>query len=145
MGFEVYGRQRTRNSTPSVTINTLGRFSISSSATKMLKFHIGVENVLLMWDKASKQVAIKPILKGDPRAYPLKSYGKKENSGTGFSAVSFLRHINFDFSKTNTFPVEWNSKENMLVFNIPSEFLGLPTINFDELATTGKRRISLDD
>jgi hypothetical protein len=127
MGFEIYGRQRTRNSTPSVTINTLGRFSISSSATKILKFHPTVENVLLMWDKAARQVAIKPVLKGDLRTYPLKTYGKKENSGAGFSAVSFLRYIKFDFSKTRTFPVEWNSKEAMLVFNVPENCIFIDT------------------
>ena len=121
MAFEVYGRERTRASAPTVTINNLGRFSISSSATKMLKIVPEVTSVFLLWDKTTNQVGIKPAaMNGDSRAFPLKTYGKKENSGAGFSAVSFLRFINYDFNKTRTFPVEW--KDGMLVFNITSQF-----------------------
>lgn len=123
MAFEVFERQRTRTVAPRVAINKLGRLSINSSATKILKMHPDVKNVFLMWDKTTRQVGIKPSMKSDQRTYPLTSYGKKENSASGFSAVSFLRHINFDFSETHTFPVEWSSKDAMLIFSIPAEML----------------------
>jgi hypothetical protein len=120
MSFEIVPRLRSRVSVPRVTINRLGRFNINSSATKMLKITPEVAHVFLLWDKTTNRVGIKPLLKGDQRSYPLKVYGKQENSGSGFSAVSFLRYINYDFSKTRAFPVEW--KDSMLVFDITSQF-----------------------
>src|SRR5260370_40819702 len=128
MSFEVFTREFVRTTEPKVTITSLGRFSINNSASALLKKNVAVEFVLLLWDKATSRVAIQPVKKGDHRAYPLKAYGPKGRSGTGFSAVTFLNFINYDWSKTHSFPVEWRATENMLTFMTPQEYLtGRPT------------------
>lgn len=132
MPFEVFTREFVRTSEPKVTITALGRFSINNSASAFLKKVAGTESVLLLWEKSSAQVGIQPAKKGDHRAYPLKAYGPKGRSGTGFSAVTFLNFINYDWSQTRSFPVKW--VDNMLVFSIPWEHLkGRPTVPLAEL------------
>lgn len=124
MSFEVFTREFVRTTEPKVTITNLGRFSINNSATALLKRTQGAESILLLWEKATNRVAIQPAKKGDPRSYPLKAYGPKGRSGTGFSAVTFLRFINYNYSETHSFPVEFSG--GMLVFTIPSELTTTP-------------------
>jgi hypothetical protein len=119
MAFEVFTREFVRSKAPKVTISGLGRFSINNSASAMLKKNPTVESVLLLWDKSTHQIGIEPVKKGDHRSYPLKAYGPKGKSGTGFSAVTFLNFINYDWSQTRSFPAEWTG--TMLIFTIPSE------------------------
>jgi len=122
MAFEVYTREFVRSTAPKVTITNYGRVAINNSASKLLRKK--QENfVLLLWDKSNGAVGIQPISKDDHRAYPLKAYGPKGRSGTGFSAVTFLNHINYDWSETHSYEVEWRSAENMLTFTIPQERL----------------------
>jgi hypothetical protein len=116
MAFEVFTREFVRSSAPKVTITSLGRFSINNGASALLKTNPQTEWVLLLWDGATNRVAIQPVKKGDIRAYPLKAYGPKGRSGTGFSAVTFLNFINYDWSETRSFAAEWT--EGMLVFKI---------------------------
>jgi hypothetical protein len=127
MSFEVFTRDFVRTTAPKVTISNYGRFSINNSGTKMLRKNQETL-VLLLWDKATHTVGIQPVKKEDHRTYPLKAYGPKGRSGTGFSAVTFLNFVNYDWSKTRSFPVEWRANENMLTFTIPEEYLkGRPT------------------
>ena len=128
MSFEIYTREFVRTTAPKVTITNYGRIAINNSATKMLrKKQEGF--VLLLWEKSSGTVGIQAIPKEDGRAYPLKAYGPKGRSGTGFSAVTFLNYINYDWSETHSFNVEWRSAENMLAFAVPQELLkGKPTL-----------------
>lgn len=121
MPFEVFTREFVRTTEPKVTITNLGRFSINNSASALLKKNPNIKFVLLLWDKATGRVAVQPVKEGDFRAYPLRAYGPKGKSGTGFSAVTFLNHINYDWSVTRSFPAEW--LDNLLVFTIPVEHL----------------------
>jgi hypothetical protein len=141
MPFEVFTREFVRTKEPKVTITALGRFSINNSASAFLKHVVPTpDTVLLLWDKVAGQVAIQPAKKGDHRAYPLKTYGPKGRSGTGFSAVTFLNFINYDWSETRSFHAKW--ADNMLVFTVPKENLkGRPMANLGELMLTGKDRL----
>ena len=121
MGFEVFTREFVRTTDPKVTITALGRFAINNSATALLKKNGPVDRVLLLWDNVAHKVAIQPLKKSDPRSYSLKAYGPKGRSGTGFSAVTFLDFINYNWSTTRWFPAEWD--EHMLIFTIPQEHL----------------------
>lgn len=122
MAFEVFTRNFTRTTAPKVTITNFGRIAINNSASdKLAKNHDGF--VVLLWDKATNRVGIQPVKREDTRTYPLKAYGPKGRSGTGFSAVTFLNFINYDWSETRSFPAEWNQTENMLIFGIPQEHL----------------------
>ena|SRR5579863_2180052 len=123
MPFEVFTREFVRTTAPKITLTNYGRFAINNSGSNMLK-KSHETNVLLLWDKATHTVGIQPVKKEDDRTYTLKAYGPKGRSGTGFSAVTFLNFINYDWSKTRSFSVEWRSAENMLTFTIPQEYLG---------------------
>ena len=127
MPFEVFTRDFVRTRAPKVTITNYGRFSINNGGSKMLRKNQEAF-VLLWWDKTTHTVGIQPVKKEDDRTYPLKAYGPKGRSGTGFSAVTFLNFINYDWSRTRPFSVTWNGAENMLTFTIPQEHLtGRPT------------------
>ena len=142
MPFEIYTREFVRSSEPKVTVTNLGRFSINNSASALLKKNTPTESVLLLWDKATNRVGIQPVKKGDHRSYPLKAYGPKGRSGTGFSAVTFLNFINYDWSQTRSYPVEWT--ENMLTFSIQPEHLGGKPKPIGSMIFRPKRRIKLE-
>lgn len=122
MPFEVFTRERVRTSTPKISINSYGRFNINTGATALLKKNPSVKTVLLLWDKETHRIGIQPAKEGDIRAYPLKAYGAKGRSGTGFSAMTFLNHINYDWSVTRSFAAK-PADNNMLVIIIPEEYL----------------------
>lgn len=120
MSFEIFTRQMVRTGDPMVTLMATGRMSLNKQAGNRLE-QKAVERVLLLWDKDSRRVGIKPITKKDPRSYKL-SYASRGNSA-GFSAVTFFRFINYDWDKTRSYPVEWNEEEDMYIFTIPPEHL----------------------
>jgi hypothetical protein len=125
VAFEIFTREIVRSVEPTVTITTMGRIALNKSATAVLE-KSAVEYVLMLWDKESNRAAIRPIGKKDRRSYRL-SYGTKGN-GAGFSAVTFLNFIKYDWSKTRSFAIEWVTKtEDMYIFTIPQEHLtGMP-------------------
>jgi hypothetical protein len=122
MAFEVFTRDFVRTTAPKITLTNFGRFSINNSGAMLLRKNQELW-VLLLWDKAAHTVGIQPVKKEDNRTYPLKTYGPKGRSGMGFSAVTFLNFINYDWSKTRSFPVEWREAERVLAFTIPYEYL----------------------
>ncbi|SPF44660.1 hypothetical protein SBA1_550025 [Candidatus Sulfotelmatobacter kueseliae] len=122
MAFEVYTRTYVRTTSPKVSVSNFGRIGINNSASDFLtKTHSGF--VILLWDKATNRVGIQPVKKEDDKTYPIKAYGPKGKGGTGFSAVTFLNFIRYDWTKTRSFPAEWLANESMLVFTIPQEHL----------------------
>ncbi len=126
MAFEVYTREYVRTTSPKVSISTFGRISLNRSATEFLsKTYTGF--VILLWDKATNRVGIQAAKKEDDRTYSLKAYGPKGKTGSGFSAVTFLNFIKYDWSKTRSFTAEWSASDNMLVFGIlPENLSGHP-------------------
>ena len=120
MPFEVFDRKTIRRVEPTVTLTILGRIAMNTGAATLLQ-KAGAEYVLLLWDPDAKKVAIKVIGKKEPRAYVLH-FGKNGN-GAGFSAMTFLNHIKYDFSESRAFPLEWDETGNMFVFSIPTEHL----------------------
>src|ERR1700692_3818143 len=118
MPFEVFSRKTSRVGTPMMTFNSLGRIALNKSSTRRLEKD-AVEFVVLLWDRDSRRVAIRPLTKKDPRAYRV-AYGKKGN-GAGFSAKTFLDYIEYDYSISRSFPVEWNDKEGQFEAQIPAE------------------------
>jgi hypothetical protein len=120
MGFEIFTRQMIRTGDPMVTLMATGRMSLNKMAGHRFE-QKAVDHVLLLWDKETRQAAIKPISKKDTRSYKL-SYASKGNSA-GFSAVTFFRFINYDWDETRSYPLEWNEEDNMYIFTIPPEHL----------------------
>lgn len=118
MAYEVFTRKTSRVGSPMVTLSILGRISLNKAATRTLEKD-ATEFVILLWDREARSIGIRPITKKDPRAYRV-SYGKKGN-GAGFSAKTFLDHIEYSPDQTRSFPVEWNDQENMFEVQIPVE------------------------
>src|SRR5216684_1072843 len=127
MGFEIFTRQVTRTIEPRVTITSMGRIALNRGASDILAKN-RTEFVLLLWDKETRRCAIQPIVKRDSRAYKLRSYGPKGN-GLGFSCVTFLNYIKYDWSDTRAFDLEYMGSEKLLVFTIPEQHLeGRPEV-----------------
>jgi hypothetical protein len=122
MAFEVFSRKVRRLASPQITLTTLGRIALNKAATAVLEKQV-VENVVLLWDAETKRFAIRPISKKDPRAYRVH-YGKKGN-GAGFSAVTFLDHIGYNYKDVSTsFPADWNEEEGMFLVSLIDVVLG---------------------
>jgi len=122
MAFEVFSRKVRRLASPQVTFTTLGRIALNKAATAVLD-KLVVENVVLLWDADTKRIGIRPISKKDSRAYRVH-YGKNGN-GAGFSAVTFLDHIGYNYKEgSNSFPAEWNDGEGMFLISLADVTLG---------------------
>ncbi|MBZ5665512.1 MAG: hypothetical protein LAO30_12995 [Acidobacteriia bacterium] len=120
MAWEIFTRKVRRSGTPAITFNKLGRISLNKTATATLEKD-AVEFVLLLWDADKRQVGVRPIKKKDQRAYRL-AYGKKGN-GAGFSAKTFMDHIDYDYSESRSTPVRWDDGESMFIAELPTEFI----------------------
>jgi hypothetical protein len=120
MSWEIFSRTMVKTSEPTVTLMRSGRMFLNKSASTRFE-EKAVERVLLLWNKESRQVGIKPITKKDTRSYKL-SYSGRGNSA-GMSAVQFYKYIDYNWEKTLNYPIAWNDDEGMYVFTIPAERL----------------------
>src|ERR1035437_3872733 len=100
----------------------MGRLALNKMATAKLKEN-NVEFVQLLWDKESSKVGIRPCerVKGSYNV----TYGDNGN-GAGFSCVTFLNFLTYDWTETRNFPLEWEDDHTMYVFHIPEEHIGKP-------------------
>jgi hypothetical protein len=121
MAWEIYQRQIIRTGEPTVTIGKMGRIAFNMVATAILSKHKAT-HVILMWNKESSECAVRIASSKDAGAYIL-TYNAKYN-GAGFSAVTFLNYIRYDWTETRPFNAVWDDSSNMLVFSIPQEYFG---------------------
>jgi hypothetical protein len=121
MAWEVYTRQTIRTGEPAVTIGKMGRIAFNMIATATFESK-KVTHVVLMWDKELFKCGVKSATSKDVGAYTL-TYNEKSN-GAGFSAVTFLNYIRYDWTETRSFNAEWDEEEELLVFSIPAEHFG---------------------
>ena len=93
---------------------------MNKAATAILEDK-STKNVILLWDKDSKRIALKLLSGPDTtlNAYKIH-YGVKGN-GAGFAAKTFLEFIGFDSSKSRSFRADWNEKEQMLEVQLPAD------------------------
>ena len=121
MAWEVYQRQVIRTGEPTVTIGKMGRIAFNMLAASILKNN-NATHVVLMWDKDSNKCAAKIASSKDAGAYKV-IFAAKSN-GAGFSAVTFLNHIRYDWTETRSFNAAWDDSTKMLVFSIPQKHFG---------------------
>jgi hypothetical protein len=121
MAWEVYKRQIIRTGEPTVTIGKMGRIAFNMVATDILSGDKAT-HIILMWDRESKKCAAKIASSKDTGAYKL-TFNAKSN-GSGFSAVTFLNYIHYDWTETRSFNAEWDDSEKMLIFTIPQQYFG---------------------
>jgi hypothetical protein len=121
MGWEIYTRTtQMRETQPTVNISKLGRIGLNRATAQLLKKNF-TERVLLMFDRESNRIALRPITKKDPSAYSVL-YGRKD-AYASVAGKGFFLFIGYDLSKGRTFPAKWNEKDNILEVEIPSECL----------------------
>jgi hypothetical protein len=123
MAWEVFTKKVVRTGEPVVTLGKMGRVAFNMQATGILE-DAKVDYVVLLWDKDTNRCGVKVANSKEPGAYKL-TYNRKYN-GAGFSAVTFLNYIKYDWTETRAFNAEWDGTVKMFVFEIPKEHLGKP-------------------
>jgi len=121
MTWEVFTRKIIRTGEPTVTIGKMGRIAFNMVATEIL-IENNATHVVMMWNNESKECAAKVSSSKDVGAYTL-TFNKKSN-GAGFSAVTFLNYIRYDWTETRAFNAVWDDSAKMIVFKIPVEHFG---------------------
>ena len=121
MAWEVYKRQIIRTGEPAVTIGKMGRIGLNMVATGILQ-ELKATHAVLMFDREASRCALKVATSKDEGAYTI-TFNEKSN-GSGFSAVTFLNYIHYDWTETRAFNAEWDENGKMFVFSIPKEHFG---------------------
>ena len=123
MAWEVFTKKIIRTGDPVITLGKMGRVAFNMQATNIFETH-NVTHVQLLWDKELQRCGVKSATSKDTGAYKL-TFNAKSN-GAGFSAVTFLNHIKYDWTETRSFNAEWDENAKMFVFDIPKEHLENP-------------------
>jgi hypothetical protein len=118
MAYEVFEKVTRRVTTPMMTISSGGRLNFNTAASEILHKN-AVEDVLLMWDREARKVAIRSIAKKDARSYRMRF--SRENRAAGFAAKPFLEYIGYDYSHTKAFPCAWNEEQGMFEAALPAD------------------------
>jgi hypothetical protein len=118
MAYVVFEKVIRRVTTPMLTISPLGRLNFNTAASDTLHKN-AVEDVLLMWDKEARKMAIRSITKKDSRSYRMR-YSKRSKAA-GFAAKPFLEFVGYDYSKTRSFPCAWNDEQGMFEITFPTD------------------------
>lgn len=118
MGYEIFTRQVTRVSTPTITLNRRGRMVFNVAATKILH-DLGAETAFLLWDSDARKFAVRTTTKRDERAVRVRySTGHK---WAAISAMGFLIHIGHNMETTRAYPATWNVAESMFEVSMEAE------------------------
>ncbi|MGH9863885.1 MAG: hypothetical protein ACRD4H_00565 [Candidatus Acidiferrales bacterium] len=117
MSYEVFERKATRFTSPAITLTRFGKILPNAMAARKFKEH-AVEQVLLLWDKGQRKIAVRAATKGDRRSFKV-SYTRKY--GASISGASFLKSIDWRETKRVTFPATWNEDEHMFEFSLTNK------------------------
>jgi hypothetical protein len=102
-----------------VSIGQSGKIALNAAATRIL-LEAGIKSVLLLWDKASRKIAIKAAQKSDKNAFAASTV--RSSTGT-IRAKSFVNHIGWSARDRQKFPAIWNGEEKMFEITLPSVHL----------------------
>jgi hypothetical protein len=118
VAYELFNIRSIRIGSPTLTIRPDGRFDLNADAGDLLR-RAGAKFVQILWDADAQRVALRPLPRSGESSYKLLVRSGKRS--TSFSALTFLRYIGWDLSKSATVPVEWNEKETVLEALLPRE------------------------
>jgi hypothetical protein len=121
MAWEVFTKKIIRTGDPVITLGKMGRMAFNMQATNIFEAH-NATHVVLLWDKEAYKCGVRLASNKDVGAYKL-TFNKKYN-GAGFSAVTFMNHIRYDWTETRAFNADWDEAAQMFVFAIPQEHFG---------------------
>jgi hypothetical protein len=117
MAYEVFERTSARVEEPTITLRSEGRIAINAAAVRILK-QVGIKNVLLLWDRSHRKIALKAAQKAETNAYAVSFTGNHSGIVRG---KAFLEHIGWTTSQSQMFPATWNEKEKMLEITLPPQ------------------------
>src|ERR1700674_1955344 len=120
MAYEVFKRTTVRVEQPSLSLVPDGRIAFNAAAVRVLT-GAGVKSVLLLWDRASRKVALKAAAKGEKDCYAV-SIVKGTYSGS-LRAKSFLSHIGWSAPKRTMLPATGNEKGKIFEITLRPDFL----------------------
>lgn len=118
MAYEVFTRTAVRVESPTISIVPDGRMVLNAAASRILSAS-GVKYVVLLWDKASRRMAVKATAKGDKNGYAVSL-----SHGASLRAKAFTRHIGWTATRRELLPATWNEKDLMLEVSLPLRCLG---------------------
>ena|SRR5580698_4445050 len=99
MAYELFHSKAAKFSSPQLTIRS-GRIAFNADAGDILA-GVGMRFAHLLWDAATRKIAIRPIMKEDENTFRV-SIPQGKRGGT-ISAQSFLNYIQWRASR----PVMW--------------------------------------
>ncbi len=115
-----YKGNQVGNLTPCVSFCKNGMMYFNKAATKEFRKE-AISTVLLFWDKEARLVGIQKCYDDKKDIYYKLRYDTKNAVGSKFSAISFLKYIEFDRSKKKVFPIHWDDEEKMFIFEVAQE------------------------
>jgi hypothetical protein len=116
VAYELFNIRSIRIGSPILVIKPDGRFDLNADAGDLLR-QAGAKFVQIFWDAETSKIALRPLAKSGESSYKLLVRSGKRS--TSFSALTFLRYIGWDLSKSATVPVDWNEKEEFLEASLP--------------------------
>jgi hypothetical protein len=137
MGYEIFTKKVQYRGSPGISLTKMGIVAFNKGSAAMLQKD-AIEHVLLLWDKDKRMIGIRSITKKDPRSYKVRM--NTRGDGASFSALTFLKYIEYDISTTRTFPANWNEQQQMFEIQVPEEYF-----KKDALATTSNTSSKTED
>lgn len=117
MGFEIFNRGLTRGMDMMfISISKTGKIALNKGATAIFK-KMQSEFALLMWDKETGTIGIKPTTEMVQGVYKIRN---TKSGRCDFSAVPFFRYIGYDFSVTHAYEIRWEEGEGMFTAALKS-------------------------
>jgi len=120
MAYELFDSKAAKIGSPRLTIRE-GRVAFNADAGDVLS-KSGAKFAHLLWDAIDCKLAIRPLGKGDARAFKL-SFRQGFRGGT-IRAQSFLKYIRWNATSPVVVAAEWNDRERILEALLPREHVG---------------------
>lgn len=117
MAYEVLGKGKRKTvEEPRVSIGIGG--IIYLNAYSMKTYFRDIHDVLLLYDKQKKSLAIRPLKTSQKESFTLNFSSKQRESTGMFTARSPLRHLKLGGTAKKNLPAVWNEKEGLLEVKI---------------------------
>lgn len=115
MAFERYTKTNLRMGKPQISIWSRGQIGFNSGAIEKYKLN-NFNYAVLFFDKNTRAIGV--MLTNDKEEPGAMKLVKRKSGGFSFSAQSFLKHYEIDYSKTIRHDLTYDEKENMYTFQL---------------------------